>query len=83
MLLSFIEAYRVQSRIKQLYDQELAIWNEDKNKKIDQAVINLKNKHQKERDLFQKRMQIHLEDMNNKWHVQKNHLHQIYSNQLK
>lgn len=52
-------------------------------KKIEQAVTNLKTKQNKERDLFNKRTQVQLEDYNNAWHQQKVLLQQRFANNSK
>lgn len=44
---------------------------------------NLKAKYSKERDVFNKRMQAHLEDLNNEWRLEKLSLNQRFNNNLK
>ena len=59
-IFSFQQAHLIQQQINKLYDHELKNWNNARDDKIEQSVLNLRTKHQKERDLFNKKVQIQL-----------------------
>ena len=73
----------MQQRINNVYNAELKAWHESRDKKIEQNVTNTKNRHNKERDLLNKKIQITVEDYNNKWRNDKISLQQRYNLQLK
>ena len=81
--LSFYQANLMQQRINNVYNAELKGWHESRDKKIEQNVTNAKNRHNKERDLLNKKIQITVEDYNNKWRNDKISLQQRYNLQLK
>jgi hypothetical protein len=65
-LCSFYQANLIQQRINKLYEDELKGWLESRDTKIEQAVSNLRSKHNKDRDLLNKKVQVQVEDYNNR-----------------
>lgn len=76
--LSYQQAHLMQQRIQKVYDKELRAWNQAKEYKIEQALCNLRFKHENERALLQHRNQNQIDDDLNRWHLDKLALQQRY-----
>ena len=66
-----------------MYEAELKGWHASRDSKIEQTVTNARNRHNKERDLLNKKIQKTVEDFNNKWRNEKISLQQRYQLELK